>query len=234
MTLFIFMLTHHDVTVPNALEVFNKIKDTGISCVGFKDIGLSTKELAELVHFLRREEKSVFMEVVSETEETTMQSVKTAVKLGVDYLIGGTHVEPTLQMLKGSGIKYFPYVGKVVGHPCLLRGTIEEIVRAAKRVEVLGVDGINLLAYRFDGDVNRLMLSVRDAVDIPIIVAGNINSFERIRKVTELGVFGFTIGGAVFEKRFIPKGDLREQIIAVIEEVKKSQEHIPRAAYSNP
>jgi NAD(P)H-dependent flavin oxidoreductase YrpB (nitropropane dioxygenase family) len=217
------MLTHHDVTVPNALEVFNEVKDTGIFCVGFKDIGLPVKELATLVGLMRKEGKTILMEVVSETKEYTIQSVKNAVKLGVDYLIGGTYIEPALWLLKGSGIKYFPYIGKVIGHPCLLRGTIDEIVRDAKRVEALGADGINLLAYRFDGDVNRLMISVRDAVNIPIIVAGSINNFERIRKVVELGMWGFTIGGAIFENKFVPKGDLRDQIIAVINEIKNAK-----------
>jgi len=42
----IFMLTHHDRTVPNALEVFEEIKDTGIQNVGFKDVGLPFEELS--------------------------------------------------------------------------------------------------------------------------------------------------------------------------------------------
>ena len=41
MTEFIFMLTHHDVTVPNALEVIERIKDTGLRFIGCKDIGLA-------------------------------------------------------------------------------------------------------------------------------------------------------------------------------------------------
>src|SRR5208283_3199398 len=38
---FIFMLTHHDVTIPNALQVFDEVKDTGLKCIGCKDIGLN-------------------------------------------------------------------------------------------------------------------------------------------------------------------------------------------------
>jgi phosphoribosylformimino-5-aminoimidazole carboxamide ribonucleotide (ProFAR) isomerase len=44
------------------------------------------------------------------------------------------------------------------------------------------------------------MKSVKNAVKIPIIVAGNINGFERIGEVTELDIWGFTIGGAIFLK----------------------------------
>jgi len=65
------------------------------------------------------------------------------------------------------------------------------------------------------------MASVKSAVDTPVIVAGSVNSFERIRKVTELGMWGFTIGTAIFEKRFAPDGDLRKQITAVLRGVKR-------------
>lgn len=41
---FIFMLTHHDVTIPNAVEVFKQTRDTGVKYVGFKDVGLSIKK----------------------------------------------------------------------------------------------------------------------------------------------------------------------------------------------
>jgi hypothetical protein len=217
------MLTHHDVTIPNALEIYDETKDAGISCVGFKDVGLSFKELSELVTLMKKDGKKVFLEVVSETRESALQSARNAVRLEVDYLIGGTYPEPTIQLLRGRGIKYFPYVGKVVEHPCLLRGSVEEIVLDAKKVEALGADGINLLAYRFDGDVERLMSSVKESVNIPLIVAGSIDSLARIRKVMDLGMWGFTIGGAIFEKRFVPGGTLTEQITAVIKAINKQK-----------
>jgi len=144
------------------------------------------------------------------------------VKLGVDNLIGGTYVEETLPLIKNTGIKYFPYIGKIVGHPCLLRGTIEEITKDARRVEALGVNGIDLLAYRYDGDVERLIKSVQNAVKIPLIIAGSIDSFEKVRKMAELGVWAFTIGSAVFDKKFVPNGTLSDQISAVFKEIEKA------------
>ena len=219
MTNFIFMLTRNDVTVPNAVEVFKEIQDTEVTCVGFKDIGLPLEELRTLVGIMRKKGKIIFLEVVSENKKKAMRSVENAMALDVDYIIGGTYIEQTLRLLKGK-IRFMPYIGKVVGHPCMLRGKLKEIVGDARRVEDLGVAGINLLAYRYAGDADQLMISVKNAVDIPIIVAGNINSFERIRKVTELGMWGFAIGGAIFEKKFAPEGDLEDQITAVIREVR--------------
>ncbi len=220
MTKFIPMLTRNDVTVPDAVEVFKEIRDTGVTFVGFKDVGLPLRELRTLVSLMRKEGKIIFLEVVSENKEEAMRSVRKAIALDVDYLIGGTYVEQTLRLLKGK-MRFMPYIGKVVGHPCMLRGSIQEIVGDAKRAEDLGVDGINLLAYRYVGDADQLMASVKSAVDTPIIVAGSVNSFERIRKVTELGMWGFTIGTAIFEKRFAPEGDLRKQITAVLRGVKR-------------
>ncbi|MCW4020915.1 MAG: hypothetical protein NWF14_06785, partial [Candidatus Bathyarchaeota archaeon] len=112
-------------------------------------------------------------------------------------------------------------------HPCVLRGKIEEIVSDAKRVEGFNVAGINLLAYRYCGDADNLMKAVKHAVKTPIIVAGSIDSFERIRKITELGMWGFTIGGAIFEKKFAAGGDISDQITAVVEAVRKIQKTRP-------
>ena len=160
MTNFIFMLTHNDMTLPNAIEVFNELRDTGISHIGFKDIGLPLEDLKRLVKEIRAEDMEIHLEVVSETEEDTLRSTETAIELGVDYLIGGSFVEPMLERLAESGadIKCFPYIGEIVDHPCLLRGTIESMVEDAKRIEGLGIAGINLLAYRYDGDVEKLIL----------------------------------------------------------------------------
>jgi len=131
------------------------------------------------------------------------------------------YTEKTIQYLKRkkNPPKFFPYVGKIVGHPCLLRGSLEEIVEDAKRTQKMGADGINLLAYRYDGDVRELIERVMMAIRIPLIVAGNVDSVERIRELKELGVWAFTIGGAVMEKKFAATGDEPDQIKAVLKEV---------------
>nr|MDO8082554.1 4-hydroxythreonine-4-phosphate dehydrogenase [Candidatus Freyarchaeota archaeon] len=220
MTKFIFMLTYNDVTVKNALKVYEEIRKTKVKFVGFKDIGLPLNQLKKLVKTMKEDKRTIFLEVVSESKEAAIQSAKNAVELGVDYLIGGTYIEETLPLIHETEIRFFPYIGKIVDHPCLLRGTIEEIVKDAKRVEKLGLSGINLLAYRYDGDVEKLMVSVQKAVKIPLIVAGSINSYERVRKMKELDIWAFTIGGAIFDKKFVPQGSYSENIEAVLKEIK--------------
>jgi len=212
------MLTKNDLTVPNALEIFDEIRGTGIRHIGFKDIGLPMDKLKILVDKMKIHGMKTFLEVVSESEEANLRSVKNALELEVHYLVGGTYVEQTLGLLEGKRPKFYPYIGKVVGHPCLLRGTIEEIVSDGKRKEALGIDGINLLAYRYDGDVEGLVRSLLKSVKIPVIVAGSIDSFERVRRMIQLEVDGFTIGGAILDRKFVPNGSLSEQVRAVLKE----------------
>jgi hypothetical protein len=217
---FIFFLTHNDVTISEANEVFREIQATDVKYVGFKDIGLPIQKLRELGKNIADAGKIAVLEVVSTTEEDNIRSVKMGVELGVDYVIGGTYVEKSQPLLKGKEIRYFPYIGKIIGHPCLQRGTIEEICKDAARVESLGVNGIDLLSYRYDGDPYALTAAVTRTVKIPIISAGSINSLERIDEMKKAGVWGFTIGSAILERQFVPGGTLRDQIEIVMKHIR--------------
>jgi putative N-acetylmannosamine-6-phosphate epimerase len=57
-------------------------------------------------------------------------------------------------------------------------------------------------------------------VNVPIVSAGSINSMERLQDTIDQGVWGFTIGGAFFEKKFVPGGSFRENVIAVLDKLK--------------
>ncbi len=209
---FIFMLTRDDKTLPDAREVYASIADTGVRHVGCKDVGLPREELAALMDDIRGNGHTSHLEVVSESEEATLASARAAAEIGPDFLIGGTLIEPVQEVIAGTGIRFFPYVGQIVGHPCLLRGEIAQIADDARRAEQLGVDGINLLAYRYDGDVDALVEAVVDAVSIPVIAAGSVDSPERIAALAERGVWAFTIGTAALDGVLVPGAPLDEQL----------------------
>jgi len=211
------MLTREDRTISDAREVYESVAATGIRHVGCKDVGLPRDELAALMADIRANGHTSYLEVVSETEEATIQSARVAVEIRPDCLIGGTLIEPVQEIIDGTGMRFFPYVGQVVGHPCLLRGTIEEITEDARRAEGLGVDGINLLAYRYDGDVDTLVEAVVDGISIPVIAAGSVDSAERIRALSDRGAWAFTIGTAALEGKLVPGGSLQEQLQYVLE-----------------
>jgi hypothetical protein len=209
---FIFMLTRNDETIPNARAIYASIADLGLRHVGCKDVGLPKPELAKLIADIRSHGHTSYLEVVSESDDSMEVSARTAVEVGADYVIGGTAVERIQKVIVGTGMKFFPYIGSIVGHPCLLRGSIEEIVDDAKRVEQLGVDGINLLAYRYDGNVPELVRSVAAATPLPLICAGSVDSVERIETLRDLGVWAFTIGTAALDGSFVSGKPLDDQL----------------------
>jgi len=222
---FIFMLTHHDVTVSDALEVVEKIKDTGLSSIGCKDIGLTSQQYIDLFNKFRKYGMKSFLELVTYDEREHFRGVDLAIELGADNIIGGMtwYTQKTLDYLKKkeSRIKYFPYIGTIADHPCILQGSIAEIIKDGREAESLGADGANLLLYRYKGDQKELLKEVTRKLQLPIIVAGNVNTFEQIDELKRDNIWGFTIGGAVFEKKFVGDGEAEAQIVSVLNQLNK-------------
>jgi len=213
---FIFMLTRDDKTLPDAEEVFATVATVRVRHVGCKDLGLPEHELAGFLEAARDAGATTYLEVVSATAADELRSAETATRVHPDYLIGGTQVADVQRIIEGSGMRYFPYIGRIVDHPCLLRGTIDEIAEDARRVEAMGVDGINLLAYRYDGDVPALVRAVAATTALPLICAGSVDSVARIEELAGLGVWAFTVGTAALDGRFVPGGDLAAQLEAIL------------------
>jgi hypothetical protein len=214
---FIFMLTRDDVTLADARAVYASIAETGVRHVGCKDVGLPADELSALMDDIRSHGQETWIEVVSETEEATLASARAAAEIRPDHLIGGTLIEPVQEILAGTGVRFWPYVGQIVGHPCLLRGSIDEIVADTERAAALGVDGINLLAYRYDGDVEELVRAVVAATDLPVICAGSVDSVDRIRALERCGAWAFTIGTAALDGALVDGAPLSGQLQAALE-----------------
>ncbi len=214
---FIFMLTRDDKTLADAREVYASIAGSGVRHVGCKDLGLPVAELQGLMADIKANGHTTHLEVVSESEQATLASARAAAEIRPDYVIGGTLIEPVQEILAGTGIKFFPYVGQIVGHPCLLRGSIPEIAEDARRAEALGVDGINLLAYRYDRDVNALVEAVVGATALPVIAAGSVDSAGRIRALAQRGVWAFTIGTAALDGVLLPGEPLDAQLRYALE-----------------
>lgn len=206
MSHFILMLTNNDVTISDAISVYDNMSDSPIRCVGFKDIGLPVTEMKRLADHIRADGREVMLEVVATSEATELESIQNALEIGVDYLFGGRHVEEALKILRGSSIQYFPFAGRTVGHPTMLTGSMDEIIDDARRIAALsGVHGLDLLAYRFSGDGDPVELTKRvvEAVNVPVIVAGSIDSVARIHAMIDTGAWGFTVGSALFQGAFI-------------------------------
>jgi hypothetical protein len=216
---FVFMLTHNDATVPNALEVLEELRGSGLRYVGFKDVGASVEQLTEVADAAHDQGMEVMLEVVSTCLEEERRSLEAAVPIGVDWVLGGTNPQVGTQILGGAEVRYCPFPGTVVGHPSVLKGTIEEIAADTRRLtRTPGVDGVDLLAYRHQTvDVGDLTRAVVAASAGPVIAAGSVVDFEQIRLLEQAGAWGFTIGSAIFEGKLPGGPDVAAQVRAVLD-----------------
>jgi hypothetical protein len=214
MSEFIFMLTHNDRTVDNAIEVLELVTSTGLRHIGFKDVGATPAMQRKLADAAHAAGLVVYLEVVSVDKDDEMASIDAAVDAGVDWILGGNFATEAVGKLAGTNIKFAPFPGRVVGHPSALEGTIEEIAaHAAQLTDIDGVCGVDLLAYRHASvDPLELTAAVSKAANGPVIAAGSVVSEAQITGLAAAGAWGFTIGGAIFDGMLPGETDVVSQV----------------------
>jgi 4-hydroxythreonine-4-phosphate dehydrogenase len=141
---FIFMLTRADRTVPDAMDRLAEVLACGLRHIGFKDLGLPLADLHRLAGAIRAGGGTLYLEVVSLDAAREAASARAAAELGVDFLLGGTRPDLVLPILRGSGIRYYPFAGRIAGNPGRLEGSPHEIMESARRLCARdGVHGID-------------------------------------------------------------------------------------------
>jgi hypothetical protein len=115
-------------------------------------------------------------------------------------------------------VHYCPFPGRVVGHPSVLEGSIDEIADSAAALTATpGVFGLDLLAYRHATvDIAELTRRVVTSSRGPVIAAGSVVDDARSRLATA-GAWGFTIGSAIFDGLFPGAPDVAAQVRHVLE-----------------
>lgn len=214
----IVMLTHHDVTVPDAREIFRASADLPVQFWGFKDVGLPKSEMEKLVGEFREAGKTPVLEVVRFDEKDLREAAALAADCGIEYFTGGGFSEGVLARVRKAGMKYFPFCGQVGGSPIKLTGTAQSVVDDAVRIREQEADGVDLVAYRYTGGDPIALAKdvVRQLGQENVILAGSVNTVERIRQMHEIGPLGYTMGGALFESSFQPGGTFRENLEALV------------------
>ena len=177
--------------------------------------------MKRLVNRMKTAGKTTFLEIVSLTEHECLAGARVAVECKFDYLMGTVFYNSVFEFLKDKPIKFLPFCGKVSGHPSIVEGTIDEAIEDGKKMEKIGVDGFDLLAYRYVGDPERLARQFIEAVKVPVVVAGSIDCFARLDTIKELDPWAFTIGSAFFEKKFVPGGSFERQVESVLDYLRK-------------
>lgn len=216
---FIFMLTHSDSTIENAIDYVDELAGTGLRYLGFKDVGATPERQKAITLAARNAGFETMLEVVSTTREAEVASVRAALAAGVDWVLGGTQPDAVLPLLEGSPVRYCPFPGRVVGHPSILEGSITEIADSAAALTARpGVFGLDLLAYRHaTANIEELTRRVVQASRGPVIAAGSVANDEQIATLASAGAWGFTIGSAIFDGLFPGAPDVAAQVRHVLD-----------------
>ncbi|MFE8993021.1 hypothetical protein ACFYMI_35395 [Streptomyces collinus] len=118
---------------------------------------------------------TTYLEVVSTHRDQALVSVRTATELRVDWLMGGTWIKESRNLLHGASIGYLPFTGEPVGHPTRLAGAPDRIADDCRRAE----------AARCAGSIT------------------NTNT-DQIQALAAAGADAFTIGSAAFDGSLQP------------------------------
>jgi hypothetical protein len=110
------MLTYNDETVDDALSIFRECAGLVCDFWGFKDVGLPEDRMKELVTAMKQAGKTMFLEVVSLTEEECLRGARIAVECGFDYLMDTVFSSP-------SSITWNPMPSSTCPSAARLRGT---------------------------------------------------------------------------------------------------------------
>ena len=71
----VVMLTHNDVTVKDAYDIFEECKDIeSVQHWGFKNVGLPKDEMKRIVDAMKAAGKTTYLEVVTYDEESCLEA----------------------------------------------------------------------------------------------------------------------------------------------------------------
>lgn len=218
----IVMLTHNDMTVENAYDIFENCKHSKAKYWGIKQTGLPRDKMKELCAYIKKCGKISVMEVVAYTESECVDGAKAASECGCDILMGTLFYDSVNDFCKSRNIKYMPFVGEVKNRPSVLEGSVCDMIKRADEYLEKGAYGIDLLGYRYKGDSDKLIHEFVSHVKAPVCVAGSIDGYSRIDNIKESGAWAFTVGGAFFENKF--GASFEEQIDKVCSYIENGKE----------
>jgi methylglyoxal synthase len=206
---FILMLTENDRTIADARARLDEALEGGVRHIGFKDVGLPLPELRALATAIRDAGGRSYLEVVSLDAESEMASARAAVDLDVDVLLGGTRAEDVTAITRHHPIRYYPFPGRITGHPSVLEGPEAAISWPphARLRRWNMCTGSTCWPTGIPETCPQLMASVSAAVAKPVIVAGSIDSAERVEAAATSGAQGFTVGTAALAGAFRAESD---------------------------
>ena len=198
----VVMLTYNDRTIPDAEKVFEECKNSKAEIFGFKEDGIPHDEVVRLFGRIKECGKQTALEVVAYDEEHCLEGARLAAECGVDHLMGTMYYDSVAEVCKRNGMEYLPYVGEITGRPSVLGGSADSMIAEARTLLEKGADGFDLLGYRYTGDAGELISRFVKETGAKTVIAGSVDSFEKLDAVKAVSAWAFTIGSAFVEERF--------------------------------
>ncbi len=212
------MLTHHDKTVYDAFELFDSSKDLPVQDWGFKNVGICEYDTVNIIDAMNKAGKTTFYEIITREKTAYEFGETTAERAKFSCMMGTKYDKQLYDAMKKLGIKFSPAVGQpgsfYQGEHGVLLGTEQEILsEASYLVNEIGVDGITIPAFRYYLDGEKLLKDLLKTIpNTPIYVAGSVDTFDKISEMYDMGIAKFTMGSALFNKKFAPNGTFRDNL----------------------
>lgn len=218
----IIMLTHNDVTVPNAIELFEECKDLPVTDWGVKDIGMNDDDLIKIGKLMKASGKHTSYEIVEFSEASYERAAELAVKGEYSRVTCGDFNQKLSDTLTKHGIYYLPSNGRLVhvpepDGPVQLVSDKDEILAISRHALTHGATGLICPLYRsnlYDGD-SLLSWLRAEFPDVYLCCAGSVSSYERIKLVSETGFDAFTTGTALFDEVYVKNGCFQANLKAL-------------------
>ena len=113
----IVMLTHNDITVPDAAAVFARCQHTRARYWGFKEEGLPFAEMQALFAQMKACGKTTCLEVIAYTEPECLHGAEMAAACGCDILMVRSTLTPSMLIAAPMGCGICPSLGKFLAVP---------------------------------------------------------------------------------------------------------------------
>ncbi|MFE6040536.1 hypothetical protein [Streptomyces sp. NPDC056452] len=229
---FVLMLTEKDVTIPDALEVYEKLAVDSLRNIAFKDVGADRQMVQDLTDAAHADGRSVLLELADMSDRGQEQGLQLGVDLGVDQVVARWRADFADALATEGAPEYWPFLGSLSGSPLVLDSTPDELAAQADELSRAGgVGGFVLMPYRQSAyDAVALLERASAAATVPVLVAGGVRDAEQIDDIAGAGGWGFTMGGAALAERH---GD-PESVSRRVADIMRLCEEVPARRSGSP
>jgi hypothetical protein len=215
---FVLMLTEKDMTIPDAVDVYEKLSVDELRIIAFKDVGTDPHMAKDLTEAAHADGRSVLLELADMSDAGQERGYQMALDLGVDRVVGAWQPK-VAHAFAGSGTpEYWPFVGSLSGSPLVLDSSPDALAAEAERLSATdGVRGMVLMPYRQSSyDPVLLMKRTASAAAVPFLIAGGVRDAAQITDIAGAGAWGFTMGGAALADRHDDPESVTERVSEII------------------